>query len=240
MAGSVAPRTGCSLKAWGVLGLILIAFGGALWPVFRAVRDAGRRTQRRNSMMQVGLALHNFHDVYRRFPPAVRRDKAGRPLSSWRFQLMPYLEAWMLDVDFGEHSYDAETRWCFDLGCYCWNAHTDFPECGHTNVTAITGEGTAFEIGKETRLSDIDRDTILVMEVAESDTLWMEPGDLSLDDIDQDTLRGPDGSGVFVLFADARVWFLPAATPVEDLKKFLTIEGAKKYDRERVLNRLEN
>jgi hypothetical protein len=63
----------------------------------------------------------------------------------------------------------------------------------------------------------------------------MAPFDLSLDAIPASIVRGIDGEGFQVLFADGSIWFLSASVPIEDVKKFCTIEGAKKYDREQVL-----
>ena len=37
------------------------------------------------------LALHNYHDAHGHFPADVR-DKDGKPLLSWRVQILPYLE----------------------------------------------------------------------------------------------------------------------------------------------------
>jgi prepilin-type processing-associated H-X9-DG protein len=105
----------------------------------------------------------------------------------------------------------------------------------HTNIVGITGPGTVFEEGREYRLGQFDSDTIVAIEVAEFDVCWAEPGDLHVDDVDESILAGPDGGGLNVLFADGSIWFLSSKVPLEDLKKFFTIEGAKAHDRDQVL-----
>ncbi len=44
-----------------------------------------------NNLKQIGLAMHSYHDVHGAFP-SNSYDKDGKPLLSWRVQILPYLE----------------------------------------------------------------------------------------------------------------------------------------------------
>src|SRR4051812_27787756 len=66
-------------------------------PAVQQAREAARRTQCRNNLKQIGLALHSYHDVHNVLPPGVVH-KAGNQnvpaLASygWGTFLLPYLE----------------------------------------------------------------------------------------------------------------------------------------------------
>jgi prepilin-type N-terminal cleavage/methylation domain-containing protein len=76
---------------------ILIAL---LLPAVQQAREAARRTQCKNNLKQIGLALHNYHDTFSVFPPGLMyrpwlRGQTGRnhpEMWGWATFLLPFIE----------------------------------------------------------------------------------------------------------------------------------------------------
>src|SRR5687767_8008387 len=82
--------------------LVVIAIIGVLvallLPAVQMAREAARASQCKNHLKQLGLALHQYHDVMGRLPPGwIANQPEGVPGWGWTPALFPYLEQRNLD-----------------------------------------------------------------------------------------------------------------------------------------------
>jgi prepilin-type N-terminal cleavage/methylation domain-containing protein/prepilin-type processing-associated H-X9-DG protein len=108
-------RRGFTLIELLVVIAIVAILVALLLPAVQQAREAARRTQCRDHLKQLGLALHNYHDSHRTLPPGYlyRPDPTSSPTSngagfSWGAMILPYIEQTALyqQLDFNVPIYD--------------------------------------------------------------------------------------------------------------------------------------
>ena len=147
--------------------LVVIAIIGILiallLPAVQAAREAARRSQCSNNMKQFGLALHNYHDTFKVFPPSAINspdDLGGEAIAAWVL-ILPFMEQTaihdMWDFNYGQndsHNHEANRQTVAAYFCpskprsklrgddsasnYSSSAYGDYATCagtGHSNNT---------------------------------------------------------------------------------------------------------
>ncbi|QDT53447.1 hypothetical protein Pan44_14640 [Caulifigura coniformis] len=243
---STSPQTGL---AFGMLaGLAFLT--NCMIPVTPA-RTAARRTQCKNNLKQIGLALHNFADEHDGLPePIVATD----PPRSWRVEVLPYLDEHAL-----RKSYRDDATWDSDANlepgrhgriymCPSMADPYDSRKRTLTCYTAVTGENSAFSPENRVRfpnLPDGDSNTILVIEAGGRGITWTDPRD---SDLTTQPIRinaagatptespaigsSPHTGGCHVTLADGSVRFISENINSELLKKLLTADGGESIENE--------
>jgi hypothetical protein len=195
--------------SWIVLIVIVITCGGLAAAALDKIRHAHRRTQCANNLKQIGLAIHSYHDAYRRLPGAAS-SRSKLPHSerlSWLLELYAFVESnmdplWRTDPDL---PWDAEknayvTR--SKIAVYECPANANHTQTFWTSYVGITGVGrnaihlpvddpNAGFIGYHRTISFKDiRDgvgnTICVMETNHDNGPWAKPGFTSARGLDSE------------------------------------------------------
>jgi hypothetical protein len=235
-----------------LLGLFVVIVIGSFCRPWEETRGQARNAQCKNNLKQIGLALHLYHDDWGSFPPAYVADESGKPSYGWRTLILPYLDklplynAYRFDEPAdGPNNSEHRDKGMPVLHCPASLHHFQ----GQTNYLAVVGPGTAWPGSRPANLKKDFPDgasrTILVVEVENSGVHWMDPRDLNFDEISfalNDPTRPSISSGhtvtgnwpwsgtfavVNVLFADGTVARLPADTPPETIRAWLTANGGE-------------
>jgi hypothetical protein len=219
---------------------VIVALSLLLVPAVKGAREAARRASCTCNLKQLGVALHNYCDVYGCFPPAYVADKYGRPMHSWRVLLWPYMGA-KEDYDrydFSEPWDGPHNRLLTDKMPHAYHCPSDdLSRPRETSYAAVVGPETVWPDDEVVRFRDVrdgTENTLVIVEVAGSGIPWMEPRDLPMNVARAGINKAP-GLGicsrhpqvVIALFADGSVHALDASNSSETLEALFTRAGGE-------------
>src|SRR5947209_411515 len=175
------------------------------------------------------MAMHNYHETYRRFPPAAVCGLDGKPLLSWRVVLLPFLEEGGLYDQFhldepwdSPHNIELLPKMPIIYGPYRNTPTKD----GMTYFQAFVGPGAAFEGTTGLTFADFKdgtSNTFMIVEAWER-VPWTKPEDLIFDPNGPlPRLGGIMKDGSFrALFADGHVQDMPQGVREDTVRAFIT------------------
>ncbi|MEZ5943573.1 MAG: DUF1559 domain-containing protein [Planctomycetaceae bacterium] len=135
-------RRGFTLIELLVVIAIIAVLIALLLPAVQQAREAARRSQCKNNLKQIGLALHNYHDTFSTFPMGATRIAEGL---SWHVAILPQMEQAPL---FDKFEFGTATS---AVNEDRWSSATNVPHCRFSPLpfylcpsgTKITADDTA-------------------------------------------------------------------------------------------------
>ena len=137
-----------------------------------------------DNLKQLGMALHNYHDVHGHFPQNVK-DNKGKVLLSWRVLVLPYLEADELFKEFKlTEAWDSKhNTLLLERMPKAFAPVRVKATMGETFYLGFEGKDTIFGPGKPVGIRSITdgcSNTAMLVE-AEKSVPWTKPEDLPFD-----------------------------------------------------------
>jgi hypothetical protein len=214
--------------------LLIGLFGLFLPPVTRS-REVARRSQCKNNLKQIALALLNYESHYHALPPAYTVNENGKPLHSWRTLILPWMDQKAL-----YDKIDLTKAWDDPVNAVALKTKISAYQCpsavlpeSHTTYMAIVTSNSCFQATEPRLLSDIkdgSSKTLMLIEVdAEHAVHWMSPRDA-----DEALLLSviPNGKhahvgGTHAVLVDGSVRFVYKTLSLDVLRSIISISGGE-------------
>ncbi|MFH1300540.1 MAG: DUF1559 domain-containing protein [Planctomycetota bacterium] len=219
----------------GGLLLIVPILLALLLPAVQQAREAARRSQSKNNLKQIGLALHNYHDTHQVFPPGAIETTDGKPYHSWQTQILPFIDQAPLysDIDFDKPWDDPGNQIIFQQ---------EIPAYLNPTIeekVSPDGYGLSHYVGNELvlkknaglrirNITDGTSNTIVAVETGENFKPWGDPTNLAV----PGNMMGPGKKtayrgGNHVLLGDGSVRFVSENIDPAVLKALSTPDGGE-------------
>jgi hypothetical protein len=195
-----------------------------------------QRSQATNNLKQFGIAMHNFHDVHSRFATSVK-DEDGKPLLSWRVQLLPFVDqAPLFNKSRMNESWDSpHNKALIKHIPPTYVAPGGKVDAGKTNYVGFHHEKAIFTDEDKMHFRDIVDGTSNTIMVVEADddhaVIWTKPEDLNFDEKKPHTGLGKLRQGGFLAtMCDGAVHFIPSTIAAETLLRLVFRNDGKAID----------
>ena len=204
----------------------------------KAALGAAQRSEAnivKNHLKQLALAMHNYLDVNKHFPPAAIRDAQGRPLLSWRVMLLPYLEQNELYQQFHlDEPWDSEHNkpLIAKMPDVYAPRNGQLRDQGKTTYLVPVGKQTVFGPKEGITIQDITDGTSNTILIVDADpdqaVIWTKPDDLNVDGVDaKKALFGTRKGQISCAFADGSAQVLGPQLDSATLHALLTRNGGE-------------
>jgi len=193
-----------------------------------------------NSLKQIALAMHNFHDVYGHFPPQALADANGKRLLSWRVMILPFMDQHVLYREFhldepwdSEHNLKLVSKMPAVLKSL--GQPNEKSEPGKTRFVAPLTKESLFGRTGAVRFQDITdgtSNTLMVVEAsANRAVIWTKPEDILIDENDPlSSIINKDANGFAACMCDGSARLFPRRILPAALQGILTINGGEIID----------
>ena len=225
------------IKKGGLSSLAVLVSIALFLPAVQGSREAHRRTQCKNNLKQIGLALHEYHAMFGSFPPPATYDEDGRPLLSWRVLILPCLEQKQLFEQFRlDEPWDSPNNLPLaDKMPEVYGCPSDDLPSNATGYVVAVGDETYFPPHGTVSYHDVkDGSSVtgMVGELRSSKIVWTKPEDLVFDD--RFTQGGGFSSahvgGWQMLMGDGTVRFVSENIDRKVYYAIMTIAGGEPVD----------
>jgi prepilin-type N-terminal cleavage/methylation domain-containing protein len=232
---AAASPLGFSLVEFVVVIAILGVLIALMMPLCSTPRSATRRTQCKNNLKQILLALHNYQDAYHTFPPACTVDANGRPLHSWRTLILPFADHQPLyaKIDLSKPWDDPVNAEAAKQTPVIYSCPSVTLDPGRTVYLGLVGEDAVLRPTTPRPISEITdgtSNTVAVIEVTGKQAVpWMAPqdADLAMFVARMGQTDSHHTGGEHVGMADGAVRFLSSDLDEETRKGLFTATGGE-------------
>lgn len=200
----------------------------ALPPLLKAT-DEMRKTQSKNNLKQLGLAMHNYHDTHKKFPPPAVVGPDGKTLHSWRVAVLPFLGQRELYNQYrrNEPWDSAHNKTILSKMPAVFRHPNDAGNSTFSSYYGLVGTGTVFGKTTGVRIRDIIDGTSNSIMVVESKRKipWTKPEDIPFDVNKMPELKlGGFHSGMFhVLMCDGATRAMPVKVDAKLLSYLIRV-----------------